>query len=135
MIAYILFLAFPFIILFLLGFKIPLKYFIIFTIVTGIIFLGFIFGLAMTWFVTDSQYWRSYEFPDLLTEAYKESLTWQDLPIKYMAIPFIFLVDLFRIYFHMNFTHGHIALYLGEAASYFILWNITKIYLALNSRE
>lgn len=120
MLLFVLFILFPFILLGMLGIDWGWKAAFTIGIIILVLGLGAICGLLLAAVSEPSSYWRSYRMPVLWTNQYINSMTSADGFYKLFAVPYIFLVDLIRLYFDFSIKNGSLKIWIPQLISAFI---------------
>lgn len=128
MVAFIFYLVLPFFLLWIMGSRRAGALGIACAIVLFVLGLGFVTGLLITFFIEPASYWQAYHLPSLWAARYTDSLGYDDPLYKALLIPYVVLLDALRVYVHFNVTHGTLALWIPEVASWVVLRNFYVIH-------
>lgn len=90
--------------------------------ITVVLALGFGLGLGLL-VATDSNYVRGMTIPHLWTNSYADAA---DNLLELMAVPYVFFIDMYRIYFYVLFTNFKIVLWTPVLVTWFIV--LTEAY-------
>lgn len=119
MLLFVLFILSPFIVLGIMGIDWGWK--AAYTVGGVILILGFgaICGLVFAAVSEPSSYWRSYDMPKLWANQYVNSMTSDDGFYKLLALPYIFMLDLIRLYFDFSIKNGSLKIWIPELITIF----------------
>jgi hypothetical protein len=128
MFGFIFYLTFPFFLAWLMGARRAGALGLACAVALLILGLGFITGLLLTWLIEPSAYWHAYHWPGLWASRYTDSIGYDEPFYKALLIPYVLVLDAARIYVHFSVTHGTLALWIPEVASWLTLRNFYVIY-------
>lgn len=86
-------------------------------IAMGVLFLSSVLGLGLTAAINPEEL-RTYALPNLWTREYADGI--KNI-LQCFHLPYIFLVDLFRVYFHFGFTMGGLAFWIPQFMAFYII--------------
>lgn len=125
MLAFVGFIVAPLLILALLGWG--RAYLIIgyFIFVLAVLFLSSVLGIGLTVLSAPSEI-SSYVIPNLWTAEYVDSTTGM---LSLFKIPYIFLADLFRIYFDFGSSRGGFLFWIPQFIAYYTIAAPLIVYM------
>ena len=86
--------------------------------ITIVLALGFGLGLGLL-VSTDSNSTRAMTLPDFWTNSYTDS---SSNMLQLMAVPYVFFIDMYRVYFYVLFTNFKIVLWTPVLVTWFIVF-------------
>jgi hypothetical protein len=86
--------------------------------ITIVLALGFGLGVGLLT-ATDSNYVRGMNLPHFWTNSYADA---SDSILELMAVPYVFFIDMYRIYFYVLFTNFKIVLWAPVLVTWFIVF-------------